>query len=85
MATVFKLTAADYRDIEARLEMAGLEHYSIDYEHGVAVVFFRGLLAEETPHQTEERRRREFQERYYWTGYELRRRCRDGVEKKTGA
>lgn len=76
---------ATYRDIDARLEAAGIENYHVDHERGVAVVFFRGLLAKETPRQTEERRRREFQERYYWAGYELQRRCRDGMEKKAGA
>jgi hypothetical protein len=64
---------ATYRDIDARLEAAGLEHYNIDHERGVAVVFFRGLLAEETPRQTEERRKNEFQENLHWAGYELRR------------
>lgn len=27
---------ATYRDIDARLEAAGLEHYNIDHERGVA-------------------------------------------------
>jgi hypothetical protein len=65
---------ATHRDIDARLEAAGLESYNIDYELGLAVVFFRGLLAEETLRQTEERRRRGSRGRYYWAGYELRRR-----------
>jgi len=63
-----------YRNIAARLEAAGFNDFSIDYERGIAIVFFKGLLAQETPRQTEERRRREFQENYYWAGYELRRR-----------
>lgn len=49
-------------DIASRLEAAGFEDYVIDYERGFAVVFFRGLLAEETPRQTEERRRLELQQ-----------------------
>lgn len=72
-------------DIASRLEAAGFGDFCIDYERGIAIVFFEGLLARETPRQTEERRRREFQERYYWAGYELRRRDRDGVEEKAGA
>jgi len=68
-----------YRDIKTRLEAGGLDRFSIDYEHGIAVVFFRGLLAEETIAQTEERRRREFWKRYYWAGYELRRRKQDEI------
>ncbi|KUK53060.1 MAG: hypothetical protein XD78_1502 [Desulfotomaculum sp. 46_296] len=71
---------ATYRDIDARLEAAGLEHYNIDHERGVAVVFFRGLLAEEAPSQTKERQRREFREQYYWAGHELRRRKKDVAE-----
>jgi hypothetical protein len=62
---------ATYKDIAARLEAAGLDNSSIDYERGVAVVFFRGLLTEETPSQTEERQRRELKEQYHWTRYEL--------------
>lgn len=72
-------------DIASRLETAGFDDFCIDYERGIAIVFFEGLLARETPRQTEERRRREFQERYCWAGYELRRRCRDGMEEKAGA
>ncbi len=60
-------------DIAARLEAAGLDQFSVDCERGVAYVFFRGLLGEETLRQTEERRKREFQENYYWAGFELRR------------
>jgi len=70
------------QDVASRLEMAGFSNFCINYERGIAVVFFRGLLAQETPRQTEERRRRKFQSRYYWAGYELRRRCRDGVGRK---
>ncbi|NSW82558.1 MAG: hypothetical protein HPY90_04655 [Syntrophothermus sp.] len=75
-------------DIASRLETAGFDDFCIDYERGIAIVFFEGLLARETParqHLEQERRRREFQERYYWAGYELRRRDRDGVEEKAGA
>jgi len=62
-------------DIASRLEAAGFNDFRIDYERGIAIVFFEGLLARETPRQTEERRRLEFQER----------RDRDGVEEKAGA
>lgn len=75
-----------YRDIETRMKAVGMERYFIDHERGVAVVFFQGLLAEETPRQTEERRRRELKERYHWAGYELRRREQDVVaQKEAGA
>ena len=60
------------QDIAARLESAGFDNYSIDYERGVAYVFFPGLLERETPGQTEERRKREFRQKYYWAGFELR-------------
>lgn len=72
-------------DIASRLEAAGFNNFCIDYERGIAFVFFEGLFARETPRQTEERRRREFQERYCWAGYELRRRDRDVVEEKADA
>jgi hypothetical protein len=60
-------------DIAARLEAGGFNDFCIDYERGIAIVFFEGLLAKETPRQTEERRKNEFQESFHWAGYELRR------------
>ncbi|MGB9825252.1 MAG: hypothetical protein ACPLRU_01150 [Desulfofundulus sp.] len=64
--------------IAARLEAAGVSDYYIDHERGRAVISFPGLAAQETIRQTEERRRQEFQKRYYWTGFELRRREGNG-------
>lgn len=60
-------------DIAARLEVAGFNDFCIDYERGIAIVFFEGLLTKETPRQIEERRKNEFQENFHWAGCELRR------------
>jgi hypothetical protein len=64
--------------IAARLEAAGVDTYSINYDRGVIYAFCPGLLGRETIRQTEERRQQEFQKRYYWTGFELRRRDGNG-------
>ncbi|WP_018086457.1 hypothetical protein [Desulfurispora thermophila] len=60
-------------DIAARLEAAGFNDFCIDYERGIAIVFFDGLLTKETPRQTEECRKNEFQANFRWAEYELRR------------
>ena len=52
------------QDIASRLEEAGFNNFCIDYERGIVIVFFEGLLARETPRQTEERRKNEFQKNY---------------------
>lgn len=64
--------------IAARLEAAGVDTYSINYDRGVIYAFCPGLLGRETIRQTEERRRRWFSRKWQWAGFELRKR---GIEK----
>jgi hypothetical protein len=61
-----------YLSIVARMMVAGIDRYSIDGEHGFAVVFFDGRLLEETILQTRLRRQREFMENYRWTATGLK-------------
>jgi hypothetical protein len=64
--------SGDCREIAARLEMAGFSEYHIDYDVGVAMVFFPGRLERETLAETRERRKAEFRNCYCWDGVELR-------------
>lgn len=65
--------AVNIADVAARLKNAGFEHFHIDGEQGVAYVYFEGLLSKEAPCRTRERRRREFWEKYAWSGIGLHR------------